>query len=171
MASIICYGIIIPLAVSMPKIAVRLYPRLKAAAPFNWLGQVELMLFVVIILNAPASLFLHDMGFQYDRFLHFMMGFVWMPLLLALAFPLIKLSGHQFSKRSLAAMVFAIVFVCLFLWEGLQFSIDRIFGTKLFFDTTQPIQLDFTEDIIFGFAGAVAGTIYIFKSRTFREYL
>jgi len=58
-----------------------------------------------------------------------------------------------------------VTFVGLFVWEGVQFSSDKLFGTRLFFDVAQPIQIDFTEDILFGFAGLLVALLLSKHSR------
>ena len=58
-------------------------------------------------------------------------------------------------------IVFALVFIGLFAWEGFQFSADQILVTKMFADGSQPIIVDFWEDILFGFIGSVIGLFYI----------
>ena len=50
--------------------------------------------------------------------------------------------------------------LCLFLWEGLQFVSDQIFGTHLFADAVQDIYIDFWEDVLFGSFGLIAGYFY-----------
>jgi len=75
--------------------------------------------------------------------------------------PIIKISGEKVKKRNLLLYLFAILFVALFLWEMLQYNIDQLFGTKLFFDAKQEIKIDFLEDIFFGTCGLLAAVIYV----------
>jgi hypothetical protein len=142
MVVIVSYGVIVPFLV------------IGAKFIFEKGRKFELLILFSIIFNAPASLFFHNIGFQYDRFLHFAMGLI-SAIFLAL---LLK-------KRSMPMyLIFSILFVGVFAWEGLQFSVDQIFGTKVFFDIVQPIEVDVLEDIVFGLSGVIVGLFYVNKS-------
>ena len=111
----------------------------------------------------------HDLGFEYDRFLHFSAAFFALIIFLLLWLPVMKINGEEIKKRKLLICLFLILFTSLFLWEILQYSIDQIFGTKLFFDTEQEIRIDFLEDILFGTCGLLIAVFYI--NYSFKKFL
>ena len=62
-------------------------------------------------------------------------------------------------------MIFAFIFNILFgviLWEKFQFYNDKIFGTQMFFDYFQNIDLDSRLDQISGSLGTIIGSILIY---------
>ena len=155
---IIPYALVVPIFLCLPRFV--FVPYLRPAVNGSWLEKVELSLFSILILNAPASLWFHKMGFQYDRFLHaFSALFVF--LIAVLVFIAWKQKNNRIvtAKNSTLPILFVGV-LCLFLWEGFQFSSDQIFGTYLFADAVQDIYVDFWEDILFGSFGLFGGYFY-----------
>ena len=80
-----------------------------------------------------------------------------------------KINGEEIKKRKLLLYLLAILFVSLLLWEILQYNIDQIFGTKLFFDAKQEIKIDVLEDILFGTLGLLVAVIYV--NYSFKKFL
>jgi len=157
---IIPYALIIPFFITLPRIIYILRARKNGRGSFMLLSNIERALFVVVLLNAPASLFFHNMGFQYDRFLHLIMGVVYGYAFIFTLSMLIKYPENLMSGGSFSFLVF-IGIAMLFLWEGGQFSIDTMTGTHLFSDKEQNIIQDFWEDIVFGFIGGMAVLFYL----------
>ncbi|MBZ9577585.1 hypothetical protein KJA13_00920 [Patescibacteria group bacterium] len=158
---IIPYGFVIPLLILLPRFFYYFDAKIKKTVKVEWMKKIEYFAFFIVLLSAPASLILHDLGFQYDRFLHFAVAFFALIIFSLLWLPVMKISGEEVKKRNLLLYLFAVLFVALFLWEILQYNIDQLFGTKLFFDAKQEIKVDFLEDILFGAAGLIAAVIYL----------
>ena len=60
---------------------------------------------------------------------------------------MLEIQTITINHKRILKIAFLIVFAGLFLWEGFQYIIDRLFGTTLFFDVAQDIKIDFLEDI------------------------
>ena len=158
---IVSYGFVIPLLILLPRFFYNFDAKIRKIVKAEWMKKIEYFGFFIVVSNAPGSLILHELGFQYDRFLHFAAAFFSLIIFLLLWLPVMKISGEKVKKRNLLLYLFAILFVCLFLWEILQYNIDQLFGTKLFFDAKQEIKIDFLEDIFFGTCGLLAAVIYV----------
>lgn len=157
----ISYGIVIPLLILLPRIFLKFDVKIRKTVKFEWVKKIEFFTFFIVLFNAPASLILHDLGFQYDRLLHFIVPFFSLMIFSLLWIPVMKIKGKEIKKRRFLLYIFAVLFIGLFLWEALQYSIDQLFDTKLFFDAKQEIRTDFLEDIFFGICGLFAAVIYL----------
>lgn len=166
---LVSYGFIILLLIFLPRFFYYFDAKIKEVVKKEWVKKIEYFGFFIVISNAPASLILHDLGFEYDRFLHFAVAFFSLIIFLLLWLPVMKINGEEIKKRKLLICLFLILFTSLFLWEILQYSIDQIFGTKLFFDSEQKIEVDFLEDILFGTCGLLAAVFYI--NYSFKKFL
>ncbi len=144
---LIPYGIVNPLLAFIPRALY--YSTLKGQVTRRWLSTLELLIVFMLLINAPASLWWHEMGFQYDRFLHFGAAFLAVPILVLL------IGGFRRSLSAALRPTLILMFIALFAWEGFQYTSDILFGTQLFHDSVQSIQRDFTEDIIFGALGII----------------
>ncbi|MEK9179797.1 MAG: hypothetical protein AAB897_00055 [Patescibacteria group bacterium] len=155
------YGIVIPLVLLVPRILLFWSPRFREGTGVDWLKKVERLIFLILFLNVPGSLYLHDIGLQYDRFLHLVVGFLSALLLFHFVAPAEKLFAPHMRKITTLELAFTILFVGLFFIEGVELFTDYSFGTnEIFGDVAQPLFVDFWEDIMFGFTGIVLGTIY-----------
>lgn len=158
---LVSYAFIIPLLILLPRILYRFDAKIKKTVKAEWPRKIEYFGFFIILSNIPASLILHDLGFQYDRFLHFAAAFFALIIFLLLWLPVMKINGEEIKKSSLLLYLFFILFIGLFLWELLQYNIDQLFSTKLFFDAGQEIKVDVFEDIFFGTCGLFAAIFYL----------
>lgn len=158
---LVSYGFVVLLLILLPRFFYYFDANIKKTVKIEWVKKIERFGFFIVILNAPASLILHKLGFQYDRFLHFSVAFFAFMIFLLLWLPVMKINGEEIKKRSLLLYLFAFLFIGLFLWEILQYNIDQLFGTKLFFDAKQEIKIDFLEDILFGTFGLFAALFYV----------
>lgn len=158
---IVSYGFVIPLMVLLPRFFYNFDAKIKKTVRSEWMRKIECFSFFIIVSNAPGGLILHELGFQYDRFLHFAVAFFSFIIFLLLWLPVMKINGEEVKKRNLLLYLFVILFIGLFLWEILQYNIDQLFGTKLFFDAKQEIEIDFLEDIFFGTCGLLVAVFYV----------
>lgn len=160
----VSYGIINPILFGLPRFVRSLFPPLRARLSASWLQTVETIGAAIILVNAPGSLILHDMGIQYDRFLHYVAG----GLVYFLAIPILGavfVRHPSTERRKLMLIAACVVFVGLFGFETFQWSSDRLFGTELFHDMVQPIERDATEDIIFGTLGMITAGVLMLRAR------
>ncbi len=160
------YGFIVPILLILPRLFYKFNSQLKNQVTKDWLKYVELICFFIVALNAPGSLWLHKMGFQYDRFLHFFIAFFSLMILFLFLLPY---RGDLKGKNNIIIITVFVLGVFVFLWEYLQYFIDESFGTKLFFDVNQTEKMDFIEDVIFGFLGLCAGAASLHYS--FKKFL
>lgn len=150
------YGIVIPLFLLLPRFFYKFDKKVKQKVDKRWIRKIDFFSFFIVLVNAPGSLILHELNFQYDRFLHFSAAFFGLIVFFLLWLPVLKE-----AKKSILIQIFLISLFGLFLWEGIQYSIDQLVGSKLFFDPSQNIIVDFSEDIIFGITGLLLALLYI----------
>ena len=166
----VAYAFINPILFLMPRATFSFVPLIRNRLTKEWLKNVERIGLYVLLVNIPGSVYLHELGIQYDRFLHFAAGLLVYYAAILLLTPLFtkQLSGN---KKKILGINFIATFIGLFIWELIQWSSDQLFGTHLFFDSKQPITLDVTEDIIFGFAGLlIALLIFRHSNKTWNRY-
>ncbi len=165
---LVSYGLIVPLLSMAPRFILGRILEGRGVSGKRWLAKAESLIFLIVLFNAPGSLFFHGMEFQYDRFLHFSMGIASTALVFVMLMVIMRAAGLRAeSKGRVLFLAFVLTFVGLFAWEGLQFTVDKVFSTRLFSDTTQPIVIDFWEDIVFGFVGVLLGLWY--SSRAYEK--
>lgn len=93
---------------------------------------------------------------KYDNFLHIIFLFPMLLITKTLAVIIDKLGILKRKKSKIFFIIFVHVFAWLFIWEFIEYSIDIVFSTTIFGDFVQAIEVDFWEDIYFGFIGIVA---------------
>ena len=158
---LISYCFIIPLALLLPRFFYHFDSKIKKTVNLKWIRKVDFFAFFIVLFNSPASLFLHDLNFQYDRFLHFAAALFSLIIFFLLWVPVVRIRCKKIKKRDFLLFIFVVLFIALFFWETIQYGIDQTFGTKLFFDKSQDIRIDVLEDIIFGLLGLIAGMLYL----------
>lgn len=156
----VVYGIINPLILLLPRVIYHHWREIRERVAINTIKSMEFFGTLIIAVNIPGSLFFHDIGVQYDRVIHFFTG-VLIVLIASLIIALFYKSPLDNKKHILKWSGMA-VFLGLFLFELLQFTLDKTFGTHLFFDFKQSITVDFLEDILFGTAGLALGLLSIY---------
>jgi len=156
----ISYGFINPLLLLLPRIIYYRWSWIRERASVVLVKRVELLGTLILAVSVPGSLFFHDIGVQYDRFIHFSTGIllIFMASLSASIF----YKNHLDNKKHILKWSGMAVFVGFFLFEFFQFSTDKIFGTHLFFDLKQKITIDVTEDISFATFGLIFGLLAIY---------
>lgn len=164
------YAFIVPLIVLVPHVLYATSRRFSERISDGWLLWIDRLVFGVIIINIPGSIYFHEAGIQYDRFIHFggAFGVFLISIFLFIAF------RHSFANKSInigriLGILFFVLFIGLFLWEGFQFKLDQLLGTRLFFDTAQSIEVDFWEDILFGLLGLITALFY--ANHSFKKLL
>lgn len=155
---LIPYGILIPMAIFIPRLLqplIRKYYQLSR----GWLSLTEKLIFYLVLINIPGSIFFHRIGVQYDRFIHLSAGVLCTLILFLILLPLLKI--HEFKKLHILSILFILAMSSNFLWEMWQLTSDGVFGTQLFFDLAQSIQQDFSEDVSFAAIGIIISMFYL----------
>ncbi len=146
-----------PLVLAAPRVLYRKSEKLRQRVTVGWVGAMERVGLAAVLINIPGVLFFHVLypTFQYDRFLHVSGAFtaLWWQALIILPM------RHRFPRRKLLIGLGIVMAVCLFAWEGYQWTQDQLFGSHTFFDYAQPIRVDFWEDIAFGALGLTIGLL------------
>jgi len=156
---IVTYALVIPAL-----IAFVFWFAQKQGLPMAKRRRLALLTFLIVLLNAPGTIYFHVDGFafQYDRLLHFSVGFILLPFVAIL----LEILRPSFTNQRILQQTAALVSVCgLFLWEGWQYVNDLVFGTHMFFDYGQSISLDVFEDILLGMAGLVLWIVLRWRVR------
>ncbi len=162
------YTLIVPILILIPRFIALTYKYLNKNIDRRLIEAMDLIALGMVTISVPASLWWHKMGFQYDRFLHFAIAAMALPL----AIILMASFGWEKkvkSRKGFLALTTILAAAGLFIFEGYQYSVDQIFGTSLFYDSKQHISVDFSEDIIFGVLGILFSLcflvprIYLFK--------
>ena len=167
---LIPYGIVVPLALLLPRILYFSVSQIGAHFVTEWFVWIEKINLGFVALNAPASLWWHAQGLQYDRFLHFSVAALALPFMLFLLSPLLKPTEENQSRTLMISGAMATL--GLFAWELYQYSADQIFGTMLFHDAAQAIAVDASEDILFGLLGVLtaASILRCYYSKIISSY-
>lgn len=112
-----------------------------------------------LLLNAIGEVYFYQLykyGLQYDKVTHFINSFL---LFTALASFLISWRQFPLSKALMTSA--ALMFIGGFLWEFLEYGVDRLFNTKEFGIYGQYAAIDTVFDIFFDIAGiAIAFLIW-----------
>lgn len=158
------YGIAIPIALLLTRFFYYFDSKVKNTVNFKWVRKLDFFAFFIVLFNVPGSLILHDLNFQYDRPLHFSAAFFSMIVFFMLWLPVVKIKNKEIRKKKFIVFIFVVMFFALLAWESLQYVIDQIFGTELFFDPSQTKIIDSSEDVFFGFLGLITGAFYLNRS-------
>jgi len=158
------YGFVVPLLILIPNLAYRFHTPTKNIFGKKGMLFVNLFMLSMLLINIPGSLYFHPEGIQYDRVIHFSVALLVLLLVVMLRILLLEKSARLQAKVQILTTSFIGVFAALFVWEGYQYSVDQIFGSKLFFDATQNIYVDVTEDILYGLAGMLIALLYTIVS-------
>lgn len=159
------YLIVDPALAFTPRLLLAALPVTKTGLKPSWLNPVELFIFFIILANAPGSLYLHSLPIQYDRFLHYFVGFILMFMTIPILGPIFKRLFKGQQKYRFLIWSALLLFIGLFAWEFYQWAMDQLFGTHLFGDIAQPIQVDVAEDIAFGTIGLLSALPLMFVPR------
>lgn len=158
------YGIVAPILILLPYVihlVDRGTTRFLSTESLWYFGLYALL---TVAVNAPASLYFHPAGIQYDRFVHFAVAFLGFLFLCHLRFLMTeKIAVASVKKFGFLSSSFLIIFAGLFAWEAYQYAVDALFGSTLFFDVGQHIVTDVREDILYGVAGIATGFLYVWR--------
>ncbi len=165
------YAFINPLIFFSPRIVFTFIPSVQKRLSNHWLNNIERIGLGILLVNIPGSLYLHDLGIQYDRILHLSVAYLVFYVVFLVLSPIFTKLPDNIDKIKALSIAGFVTSAGLFAWEGMQFSSDKLFGTHLFFDVVQPIARDVTEDILFGLAGTLlAISLFHLSKKTWRKY-
>jgi len=125
--------------------------------------KLQTIVILAIIVNGIGALGLYKLylvGFEYDKFVHFFIPFLFM-------FGGVTLFTNFFNKSFQKALGLTITFVLLggFAWELFELLADRAFGTEMLGYYGLEVGKDTIIDIIMNVLGILAGAIVIVLRR------
>ncbi len=124
---------------------------------------VKLSLFSIVYAHGFGSLGLYDKSFEYDQIAHFI-TLVFTTILLALLYRIIIVDVLKRKEHKLF-IVFSVLFLLGILGgaltEIIQFFSDKFFGSNMFFDTDQIINIDVLTDMRANLLGSLAGILFL----------
>lgn len=135
----------------LPILAIKI---LKTSNDERFVDILKFSSLIIFYINSAGTLFLYKY-FEYDQFAHF----ITFLMLVIIFLSIMKKIG--FEKIN----VFFIFFIMIMggmLFELVQFTIDQIFNSTLFYDADQIIVIDVLTDVIADGVGIIAG-LFIFK--------
>ncbi len=122
----------------------------------------EMCVLILLITSAGLTLGLKHINIDFDSFSHFLNLLIY-TLLFGITYYLIRSGNNSAGNLEVALISLAVVWVFgVFLWEKFQYLNDQIFGTRMFFDEFQAIELDSFLDQIFGSIGVIIGSVLIY---------
>ncbi len=126
------------------------------------LVDFQITLAISLVLNGLGVLGLfqlYKVGFEYDKAIHFITG-----LIMSVSFARLLFFRYGFSFRKAVLLSASLMLIAGIGWEVFEFFSDLIFGTKTLGVYGMQIKKDTILDLIFDFAGVVAGAL-VLKSR------
>lgn len=132
----------------------------------NLLVNLEIAAIVIFIFNGAGTLYFYDVSlFEYDSFVHFLDHILFAPIGAWLYLMLKEaVTGKRIERVKFDAIIIGglLAIMAGVFWEILQNTADNIFGTTMFFDPDQAIDLDVKTDIASDLLGALVGTIVLY---------
>ncbi len=124
----------------------------------------ELMILILLFTSVGFTLGIKEINIDFDSFSHFLNLTIY-TLLVGIIYYIFR--SYELKKpNKIEVMLFALIFTFIFgviLWEKFQFYGDQIFGTHMFYDKFQNIELDSFLDQIFGSIGVVIGSTILYN--------
>jgi hypothetical protein len=107
---------------------------------------------------------LYRYGFEYDKFIHFLM-----PAVVTYSMVHFLMKRFEFRLSSASTLGGVIIFFCGVVWEYAEFYNDKVFGTQLFGIYGADVYRDTALDLFFNACGVIAALLVIFFSRRHRS--
>ncbi len=147
-------------------------PEVPANPVKNSIDFFQTSLIIILSLNGLGALGLfqlYKIGFEYDKFLHFIVPFI---SVVAISYFLYHFYELPFKKSIILAAI--LVIASGFVWEFFEFFGDNLFKTQMWGYSGKFIIKDTVWDLAMNFFGVIAGTLglMIFKSSLteYRKY-
>ncbi|MEK6907277.1 MAG: hypothetical protein AABW45_02005 [Nanoarchaeota archaeon] len=130
----------------------------------NLVYLFEFLALISLYTGAGLTLGLKKLPIDFDSFNHLINTLIY-TIMFGILYYIIKnkITGKEIKKQKVA--IFAFIFVMIFgvvLWEQFQIYGDKIFGTQMYSDYFQDINLDTKLDQMFGIIGTLTGSILLY---------
>lgn len=130
----------------------------------NIVYTFEKFILVFLLTGAGYTLGLKYLPIDFDSLSH-LINLLTMSIAVSLAYYIIKnrLTKKEVNKKEI--IIFTFIFNVTFgviLWEKFQFYNDQIFGTNMFYDYFQDVNVDSLLDQLFGLFGVIIGSVLIY---------
>lgn len=158
------YGVVGPAALVLPRLSRALSREWKRRTSPAWTRRMELYISLMALAYAPGSLYFHRVGIQYDRLLHLVSAFLATMAVTFVIVPFLR-PGDAVQRRRAETVVLIVAFANLLIWELIEWGVDLLFGTRLFYDVGQDLFWDVVEDIAFGEAGVMLAWLKLRRER------
>jgi len=155
----VSFTFVAPIAVLLPRY---IYKRkLRQKYNLSLLKTLESFAAVMFVLASAGTFGLYNAGIEYDSLIHVIIT-VLIAILVAFVWTFRKTSGFEDGYLSLCISVFSFTIILGAFWEVFQMSGDKVFGSKMFFDLFQPINLDVACDLAADTIGAFIGSVLVY---------
>lgn len=123
-----------------------------------WIGISLLFL----ILSASGAIYLWYIPIEFDLYVHFIENFL-ASFLIVFSISIYRemKKGSHFSAKKAGWLIFWYSLGIAILWELYQFTCDKIFGTRTWYDPFQWILWDTISDALLGIAGGAVGAFLV----------
>ncbi|MBX4211674.1 MAG: hypothetical protein KW806_02690 [Candidatus Yanofskybacteria bacterium] len=121
----------------------------------NVILNLQVILAVCFLLAGLGELGLWKLylyGFEYDKFVHFLV-----PMMLTISGSHLLFHWWGLKRKNAVLVTALLVFIGSLAWEALEFYSDRIFGTQLFGVYGQNLSGDTIWDVVFDILGISIG--------------
>lgn len=137
--------------------------RTKNAKKKDARRSLQIKIAAALIFNAFGALGLfklYAVGFEYDKFVHFLVAF----LLSGEAYYLFRV-WYGWNRKKAMAISAAIILISGIIWEPAEFLLDIIFGTQTLGLYGKEVTRDTLADISFNFLGVFLGLAVTFLKK------
>lgn len=132
----------------------QLQEKFKSAA----LDLMKAFAIAIFVINSFGAAYAFKKIPNYDSAAHILNSIISYFVLLILMFR----AGDKYKDKALMIIFsFLVIVVSGILWEGYQKTNDILFGTHMFFDPRQPINIDVATDIFSNTVGAFIAAIIV----------
>lgn len=122
---------------------------------------------IIFLMSDIGNLYFYDrFTFDwagYDTLTHFFIPMLFV-ILAAMLYESLRIKKGVVGAIEVILVSSLTVVIFSILWELFEKQSDIWWGTKMFFDPTQPIILDTTDDLVADFYGVFIGSLLIFKN-------
>lgn len=130
------------------------------------LNFLQISLIIVLVLNCLGALGLFQLyktGFEYDKFIHFLVSFISMVVICCFG-----LQWYEWGFKKSVVLAIILVFIGGIVWELFEFLGDTFLGTQMHGHYGEFIVKDTALDMIFNALGIISG---IFVSTKFSKVI
>ena len=130
----------------------------------NLKNTFKVLACIMFYSNALGALYFYKQQFfEYDQFAHFF-TFLSLAILSTILYRVAAVNVFKKEEPKLSfalPMIFFVMLISGLLFEFLQYSLDTLFASHLFFDSNQPIQTDVLTDVRSNTLGTLTGLLVL----------